>query len=299
MEARDRRRRLRRQHRLPARQRRARASPIRRTTRTSSPSARRTPTARSRPKDDAVGVVLGELAAAAAAGTPDFVAPGSHLQGLRVVNSWLDANHPEGRLDDRYFRGSGTSQATAITSGAVALVLQRYPTLTPDVVKRFFADNAHKLAGSGKQRAGRGRDRPRRDARHAAATDATPELRRLDRQRLARARPRHRTTSRATASSSPASSDIFGKPVDTAALAQRRGRAAAPGRAATGTAAPGRAARGRAAPGRGALVGAAAGRAAWSGAPGRELVVGQLLVGQLAGPAAAGPGSSWSDASWG
>jgi serine protease AprX len=48
-------------------------------------------------------------------------------------------------LDTRYFRGTGTSEATAIVSGAVALVLQKYPTLTPDAVKAFFKANTFKL----------------------------------------------------------------------------------------------------------------------------------------------------------
>jgi serine protease AprX len=79
---------------------------------------------------------------------PDFVAPGAHLQGLRVPNSWIDLNHPEGALDGTYFRGSGTSQSAAIASGAVALVLQKYPQLTPDQVKQFFQANAAKLGGT-------------------------------------------------------------------------------------------------------------------------------------------------------
>jgi serine protease AprX len=78
---------------------------------------------------------------------PDFVAPGSHLQGLRVPNSYIDANNPKGEIDDRYFRGSGTSEATAITSGAVALVLQKYPKMTPDRVKAYFAAHAVSLTG--------------------------------------------------------------------------------------------------------------------------------------------------------
>ncbi len=80
---------------------------------------------------------------------PDFVAPGAHLQGLRVPNSYIDATNPTGSLDDRYFRGSGTSEAAAIASGAVALVLQKYPNLTPDQVKAFFRDNAFDLSGPG------------------------------------------------------------------------------------------------------------------------------------------------------
>jgi serine protease AprX len=38
-------------------------------------------------------------------------------------------------VGDVLFRGSGSSQAAAVTSGAVAILLQKYPTLTPDQVK--------------------------------------------------------------------------------------------------------------------------------------------------------------------
>jgi serine protease AprX len=93
--------------------------------------------------DDQVGSY--STSGAAGCKNPDFIAPGSHLQGLRVPNSWIDASHPEGRLDSRYFRGSGTSEATAVVSGAVALVLQKYPNLTPNQVKAFFAQNAYSL----------------------------------------------------------------------------------------------------------------------------------------------------------
>jgi serine protease AprX len=52
------------------------------------------------------------------------------------------------------FRGSGTSQATAITSAAVALLLQTRPTLTPDQVKYLLMHNgtiltAGNAAGAG------------------------------------------------------------------------------------------------------------------------------------------------------
>jgi len=97
-------------------------------------------------KDDKVG----SYSATGAAGckNPDFVAPGSHLQGLRVPNSYLDATHPEGLLGDRYFRGSGTSQAAAIASGAVALILQKYPNITPDQVKKYFTTYAYSLSAT-------------------------------------------------------------------------------------------------------------------------------------------------------
>jgi len=96
--------------------------------------------------DDVLGAYSAGIAASDDRG-PDFVAVGSHLQGLRVPNSYLDATHPEGLLGSRYFRGSGTSQAAAITSGTVALLLQKYPTLTPDQVKRFIATNTDPATG--------------------------------------------------------------------------------------------------------------------------------------------------------
>jgi serine protease AprX len=76
---------------------------------------------------------------------PDYVAPGVHLQGLRVQNSFIDATHPEGVVDSRYFRGSGTSQSAAIVSGAAALIIEKHPTITPDKLKQFLASNAYGL----------------------------------------------------------------------------------------------------------------------------------------------------------
>ena len=78
---------------------------------------------------------------------PDLVAPGAHIQGLRVPGSYIDQNHPQGAIDGRYFRGSGTSQSAALTTGAVALVLQKYPGFAPDQVKAFLLQGAAHLSG--------------------------------------------------------------------------------------------------------------------------------------------------------
>ena len=81
----------------------------------------------------------------------DMVAPGMHLQGLRVPNSFIDINHPEGLIDARYFRGSGTSESAAIVSGAAALVLQKYPNATPDQVKGLLSDTGYPIIGKAQQ----------------------------------------------------------------------------------------------------------------------------------------------------
>jgi serine protease AprX len=106
--------------------------------------------------DDKMGSYSASSAGCGECKNPDFVAVGSHLQGLRVANSWTDSNHPEGRIDDRYFRGSGTSEATAIASGMIALILQKYPNLTPDQVKRLISDNGQKVPGADDQAQGGG-----------------------------------------------------------------------------------------------------------------------------------------------
>jgi len=81
---------------------------------------------------------------------PDLLAPGKSVVSLRVPGSFADREHPEGLVtgDDsgRLFRGSGTSQAAAVVSGAVALMLQDRPKLTPDQVKELLTSTATPLA---------------------------------------------------------------------------------------------------------------------------------------------------------
>ncbi len=76
---------------------------------------------------------------------PDVVAPGSHIDSLRVPSSRIDLEHPEGRVTESIFRGSGTSQATAVVSGAVALLLDARPDLTPDQVKALLRNTASSI----------------------------------------------------------------------------------------------------------------------------------------------------------
>ena len=80
---------------------------------------------------------------------PDLIAPGKSVVSLRVPGGYADLSHPEGRVltekDDRLFRGTGTSQSAAVVSGAVALMMQRNPALSPDQVKGVLKANADKL----------------------------------------------------------------------------------------------------------------------------------------------------------
>jgi serine protease AprX len=78
----------------------------------------------------------------------DLIAPGKSVVSLRVPKSYIDEHAPEGRVGTRFFRGSGTSQAAAVTSGAVALLLQQKPNLTPDQVKSILTWAAYPLKGA-------------------------------------------------------------------------------------------------------------------------------------------------------
>jgi serine protease AprX len=79
---------------------------------------------------------------------PDVVAPGEHVVSLRDPGSYLDSTYPEARIGSRLFRGSGTSQAAAVVSGAAALLLSQRPGLSPDQVKALLVRTASPVPGA-------------------------------------------------------------------------------------------------------------------------------------------------------
>ena len=76
---------------------------------------------------------------------PDFAAPGRSIVSLRAPGSHADVNHPESHIGSRFAVASGTSQAAAVTSGTIALLLDRDRSLTPDQVKALLMDSARSI----------------------------------------------------------------------------------------------------------------------------------------------------------
>jgi serine protease AprX len=88
---------------------------------------------------------------------PDVVAPGSGLIATAAPGSTLYRRYPGRHVRDRdglpsYFRLSGTSMATAVTSGTVALMLEaardaHKGTLTPNAIKAILQYTALPMPG--------------------------------------------------------------------------------------------------------------------------------------------------------
>jgi serine protease AprX len=62
---------------------------------------------------------------------PDLVAPGRTLVLTRAAGSTVETENPKAHVAPSYIKGSGTSQAAAVTSGVVALLLSARPRSRP------------------------------------------------------------------------------------------------------------------------------------------------------------------------
>lgn len=94
---------------------------------------------------DTVSVADDTVAAFSSVGPrkPDLVAPGVSLVSLRAPGSTVDVFNETARVGDAYFKGSGTSQATAVVSGVIARMIDGNPALTPDQIKGALIASAN------------------------------------------------------------------------------------------------------------------------------------------------------------
>lgn len=76
----------------------------------------------------------------------DAIAPGVSIKSLAVPGSFIATNYPA-TFDGRFIRGTGTSQGAAVTSGVAALLIGKYPTITPDGLKTLLNTTAYPIYG--------------------------------------------------------------------------------------------------------------------------------------------------------
>lgn len=85
----------------------------------------------------------------------DAVAPGVSIKSLAVPGSTIATDYPA-TFDGRFIRGTGTSQGAAVTSGVAALLIQKYPSITPDGLKTLLNTTAYALYGDSELLRGHG-----------------------------------------------------------------------------------------------------------------------------------------------
>jgi subtilisin family serine protease len=84
---------------------------------------------------------------------PDIIAPGNKLIDAKAPNNQMLQMNPaldtdvSSQAEHGMMKMSGTSMATPVVAGAVALLLQRNPALTPNLVKALLEYTADSLTG--------------------------------------------------------------------------------------------------------------------------------------------------------
>ncbi len=78
---------------------------------------------------------------------PDVMAPGAHIVSALAPGSAFLTLCPNCAIGGQYFKAGGTSMAAPVVAGAVALLLQARPTLTPDQVKALLMGTDKPVSG--------------------------------------------------------------------------------------------------------------------------------------------------------
>jgi serine protease AprX len=121
------------------------------------------------PNNDNVPQFSSRGPTAAGLAKPDLIAPGRMIVSTRSYGSYIAMTYTKARVPPSYIRGSGTSQAAAVTSGVVALLLAARPELMPDGVKELLRKNAIPIPNEPAYAQGAGR------LQLTGALTATPE----------------------------------------------------------------------------------------------------------------------------
>ena len=109
-------------------------------------------------EDDFVGAFSAYGVTESGFAKPDLAAPGRNLISLLAsTEASAYKNHPKHRVNDFYFRMSGTSMSAPVVTGTIALLLQDEPELTPDQIKyRLMATANQNWPGYDAAKAGAG-----------------------------------------------------------------------------------------------------------------------------------------------
>jgi serine protease AprX len=81
---------------------------------------------------------------------PDVIAPGAHIVSTLAPGSAFTQLCPSCVRDGSYFQAGGTSMSAPVVSGVVALLLQKFPSWTPNQVKGALMKTARPLSGGRK-----------------------------------------------------------------------------------------------------------------------------------------------------
>lgn len=78
---------------------------------------------------------------------PDILCPGENIISVLSPNYSFNFQNRDRKniVDENYISMSGTSMATPIVSGAVALLLEKYPSLSPNKVKEILLKKSNSI----------------------------------------------------------------------------------------------------------------------------------------------------------
>jgi serine protease AprX len=107
-------------------------------------------------KDDVIPSWSSEGPTVDRAAKPDLVAPGRMIVSVRVPGGTVEQALPTHIEGPQLFRLSGTSEATAVSAGAAALVLSQDRQATPDQVKALLVGNTTSLSTASHNAQGNG-----------------------------------------------------------------------------------------------------------------------------------------------